>query len=278
MYQNRNLIIASRHGKERVLAPILERELGVRCIIPDDFDTDVFGTFSGEKERLTDPLSTARQKSLEAMERYGVDLAIASEGSFGPHPTLVFVPADDEILFLMDKARNQEIWVREISTSTNFSSLVAQSLGELKDWAQKIGFPEHGIILRKSEKDTAGIQKGIRDYETLEEAYGLIEKNYGQVFAQTDMRAMHNPRRMAVIALAAGKLVEKIKSVCPACGAPGYGVTGVIRGLPCSGCGSPTRSVLHQVYGCTECGHEEMRPNPQLKTTEDPGYCDYCNP
>lgn len=278
MYPNRNLIIATRHGKERVLKPILERELGVRCIIPEDFDTDVFGTFTGEKERVSAPLSTARQKCLEAMERYGVDLAIASEGSFGPHPGLAFIPADDEILFFMDKVRNQEIWVREISTSTNFSSRVVQSLGELKDWAEKIGFPQHGIILRKSETDLAGIQKGIQDYEILEKAYRLIKKNYGQVFAQTDMRAMHNPRRMEVIALAAGKLVEKIKSVCPACGAPGFGITGVIRGLPCSGCGSPTRSVLHQVYGCTECRHEEMWPNSQLKTTEDPANCDYCNP
>lgn len=278
MYPNRKLIIATRHGKERVLAPILERELGVRCFTPEDFDTDAYGTFSGEKERLTDPLSTARQKCLEAMEKYEADLAIASEGSFGSHPSLVFVPADDEILFLMDKTRNQEIWVREISTSTNFSSLAIRSLEELKIWAKKIGFPDHGIILRKSETDLAGIQKGIRDYETLVQAYETIEKTHGQVFAQTDMRAMHNPRRMEVIAQAGVKLVEKIKSGCPACAAPGFGVTDVVRGLPCSECGSPTQSVLRLVYGCALCGHQEERPHPQQKVSEYARYCDYCNP
>lgn len=95
---------------------------------------------------------------------------------------------------------------------------------------------------------------------------------------ETDMRAMFNPTRMKVIETATHKLVDKIKSCCPQCNTPGFGITDRKEGLPCSLCGSPTHSTLCYLYTCQHCGFikEEMYPNH--KTAEDPGCCALCNP
>jgi hypothetical protein len=73
-------------------------------------------------------------------------------------------------------------------------------------------------------------------------------------------------------------LIEKIKNTCPACKTPGFGITGVKEGLPCSACKAPTRSVLSQIYSCQKCNYEELKAYPYDKTEEDPMYCDQCNP
>jgi hypothetical protein len=48
LFKGRNLVIATLHGKEKVIAPLLEHALGVKIIVPEKFDTDQYGTFSGE--------------------------------------------------------------------------------------------------------------------------------------------------------------------------------------------------------------------------------------
>lgn len=120
MFAGRRLLIATKHEKEKVIAPILERELGVTCFVSEKFDTDTLGTFTGEVARHDDPLTTARKKCQMAMVLNECDLAVASEGSFGPHPYLFFVPANEELLLFLDKKNNLEITVRELTTDTNF--------------------------------------------------------------------------------------------------------------------------------------------------------------
>ena len=80
MLKGRTLVIATKHHKEKVIAPLLERELGVNCIVAQNFDSDILGTFTGEVERFFDALTTAKNKCLMAMESNNCDLAIASEG------------------------------------------------------------------------------------------------------------------------------------------------------------------------------------------------------
>ena len=67
MFKGRKLVIATKHEKEKVIAPILEKELGVKCFVAPDLDTDLLGTFTGEVERKDDPIITARKKCLIAM-------------------------------------------------------------------------------------------------------------------------------------------------------------------------------------------------------------------
>jgi len=62
MFKGRSLVIATKHEKEKVIAPLLEQALNVVCFIQEGFDTDTLGTFTGEIERELDPIATARQK------------------------------------------------------------------------------------------------------------------------------------------------------------------------------------------------------------------------
>lgn len=120
-FTGRKIVIATMHGKEAIIGPVLKSELGVDFIVPINFNTDAYGTFSGEIERVVDPAEAGRIKCMAACELTGCDLAIASEGSFGPHPSMFFAPADDEILVLLDLKNNLEIKARVISTNTNFA-------------------------------------------------------------------------------------------------------------------------------------------------------------
>ncbi|MFT6203204.1 MAG: hypothetical protein ACI9V1_000347 [Spirosomataceae bacterium] len=278
MFQNRKLLIATKHQKQRVIAPILEKELGVSCFVDDTFDTDALGTFTGEIERELDPISTVREKCMRAMRLNNCDLGIASEGSFGPHPSLYFVHSDDEFLIFIDTKNNVEIIVRELSTSTNFNGKQVQTQKELFEFADQIGFPTHGLILRKSKDENTDIHKGITDIGILKTSFEQLCSKYHSVYAETDMRAMYNPTRMSVIEKTTEKLVEKIRSACPQCQMPGFGITDATKGLECSLCGSPTNSTLNYIYVCQHCQFKKEEMYPNKKTTEDPTYCDYCNP
>lgn len=95
MFEGRKLVIATKHQKEQVLSPLLSHSLGVHVIVPNNLDTDLLGTFSGEVERKHDPITTARLKCQWAMDLTNCDLAVASEGSFGSHPAAFFLPANE---------------------------------------------------------------------------------------------------------------------------------------------------------------------------------------
>lgn len=266
------------HGKETVMIPVLERDLGVNVCVPSCFDTDTFGTFSGEVERPEDPLETARMKCRAAAELTGCSLAVASEGSFGPHPGAFFLPADDELVVLIDFANGREYKARELTTDTNFRGALLHSMAEVREFAVAILFPSHALIVRKATGLNDGMVKGVCDWETLESVAGSMLSMYGEVFLETDMRAMHNPTRMRAISRATERLVASVNRLCPVCIAPGYEVAGVDAGLPCELCGAPTKSTLSFTWACSMCNHNEKKLFPHEKTTESAMYCDWCNP
>lgn len=277
-FSGRTLVIATQHGKESVIAPLLEKEWGVKAFLPTNFDTDILGTFSGEIERKSDPISTAKQKCLLAMEESNCDLAVASEGSFGPHPQLYFAHANEEILFLFDRRSGLELISKHLTTETNFNGKWIKNVPELKVFAENALFPSHGLILREQKDGKNDIQKGISDWENLHSKFLEYIDNYGGAYVETDMRACFNPTRMMAIQEASKKLVQLMASKCPSCHYPGYTVAEVQDGLPCSLCACPTRSTLAYIYRCTSCKHQETQIFPHQKQTEDPMYCDRCNP
>ena len=278
MFEGLSIVIATKHQKEQVIAPVFEKELGVNCFIVPNLDTDQLGTFTGEVERKSDPITTARNKCVVAMELSNCDLAIASEGSFGPHPSISFIPADDEFLLFIDKKYGLEIIARELSTETNFNGATVTTQETLMEFASKVKFPSHGLILRKSKEEFNGMKKGITEPAKLLAAFNHLIENFKTAYVETDMRAMYNPTRMGVIEAVAKKLVEKIKSTCPACHIPGFGITEVKQGLPCEICNFPTQSTLSYLYICQKCGFNQEEKYPKGKKTEDPMYCDMCNP
>jgi hypothetical protein len=278
MFKGRTLIIATKHKKEKVIAPILEKELGVKCIVLPDLDTDQLGTFTGEIERKDDPLTTARNKCLLAMESANCDLSVASEGSFGPHPHIFFIPADDEILLFIDKKNDLEITVGLLSTETNFNQAEIKTEKELWAFANEAQFPSHGLILRKAKEDFSDVVKNITNVEQLSCVFNHFISNYGKAYIETDMRAMYNPLRMKVIENATQKLITKIKSCCPNCNMPGFGIVSAKKGLPCQWCNFPTKGILSYAYQCQRCTFSKEEKYPHGKIVEDPMYCDVCNP
>ena len=278
MFKGRNLLIATKHKKEEVIGPILEKNLGVKCIVSSNFDTDALGTFTGEIERKEDAISTVRNKCLMAMELNNCDLAVASEGSFNPHPTLFFAAADDEFLIFIDKINDLEIIVRELSAETNFNGSEIKSERELMEFIDSVQFPSHRLIIKKDKEDLTEMVKGIGSYEQLMTTFNDFISKYGSAYIETDMRAMYNPTRMKIIEKATYKLINKINTLCPVCKFPGFGVTEIKSGLPCHWCHFPTKSTLSHIYTCQKCSFIKEEKFPNNKQTEDPMYCDVCNP
>ena len=83
---------------------------------------------------------------------------------------------------------------------------------------------------------------------------------------------------LVVIEKATEKLIESMNRLCPHCQMPGFDISDVKEGLPCSQCGSATRSTLAWVYQCQKCKYQQEVKFPKGKSQEDPMYCDWCNP
>lgn len=278
MFAGRKLIIATKHKKETVIEPLFRDAFEVECFVDPIFDSDLLGTFTGEIERMGDPISTLRQKCLLAMDSNNCDLGVASEGSFGPHPSYFFIPADDELIIFIDKKYNLEIMARSLSTATNFNGKYISNEKELIEFATLVDFPSHGLIIKKDMDDLSFIKKGIHDETELLKHFNFCLKYYSGAYIETDMRAMHNPMRMEVIKDAAIRLIQKINSKCPKCSVPGFSIGELIEGLPCNYCGNPTNSILFHRFLCAQCNYQEDEKYPNGKKSEEPMFCNFCNP
>jgi hypothetical protein len=277
IFKDRTVIIATMHGKEKVIAPILERELGVRCHTDSGLNTDVFGTFTGEIERKDTPMATVRAKALAALAQTDETLVVASEGSFGPHPENFFIPGNEEIVILIDANNEIEVAGKFLTQKTNYNHSEIQSLADLEAFLNKIGYPEHRVIIRAQDADNQiKILKNFKSYRVLKSRVRKLMAMGIVVQVETDMRAMNNPTRMIAIEQAVIDLLKNLKSLCPECHTPGFTISEGISGLPCSFCGCPTKSTKAYLYGCKKCLHTCKRPKANV-AFEDPMYCMYCN-
>ncbi len=261
------------HGKEKVIGPALEEAFKMKYSVAA-FDTDLLGTFSGEVERLLTPLEAAREKCRLALEKHDSEIAIASEGSFGTHPTLYFMPTDEEIVLLVDRKNDLEIAVKHTSLQTNYGYFSTESDESLADFLKRVKFPSHALIVKTADF----IEKGIQSREQLDRAINACISLNGKYQLMTDMRAMYNPSRMTAIQEATDKLIQKMQSQCPGCSRPGFGITDALKGLLCSTCSMPTRSIKAVIYSCEGCHYTEKVDFPEGKTEEDPMFCELCNP
>ncbi|MDP1898977.1 MAG: hypothetical protein Q8K96_00800 [Rubrivivax sp.] len=268
----------TQHGKERVIAPVLEAALGCRVEQVGGFDTDTLGSFSRDIPRAGTQIEAARRKARIGMERSGLPLALASEGAFGPDPMAGLFPWNVELLLFIDAERGIAV-TGMAQQATRFAHLLTDDWEQAAQFAHQAGFPEHRLMVRSQGQDDPRIEKGLAAWTALEAAFhrarGLAEN--GRVFLENDVRAHAHPTRMEVIRLAAKDLAAKLDSACPACGAPGFWVVERLRGLPCADCGAPTQEVRADIYGCLKCAHRETRARVGVEHA-DPGRCDYCNP
>jgi hypothetical protein len=277
-FNKRNVVITTMHGKEHVIAPLVKKHLGLDSQVCDSIDTDQFGTFSGEIERVDDPVTTVRKKILEGLRASGATLGIGSEGSFGPHPNMPFVHANQEVVMLIDLENNLEVYDSYICTDTNHAQKEIHSMKDLIDFANEIGFPRHGIILKQmSEGKVKRVRKGIVTWDLLyAEAYHIQTVDC-KLIAETDMRAHLNPTRMKAIEKATELMLEKVFNRCPECQWPGFSCIDSKPGLPCKQCGTPTKLAYTRTYQCKNCDYTDERFYSN-GTKADPAYCDNCNP
>lgn len=271
---------ATMHGKEQAFAGPLMAACGLALRVPDGLDTDRFGTFSGDVAREGAATEAATAKAKLGMAVTGLSLGLASEGSFGPHPELPFAAVGVETVVFLDDRISLRVVEHLVCLDTNYGTLTTRS-GDIGVFLKQVHFPSHALIVRpNAAAPGVALSKGIVDAARLQDAIveAALASRDGHAFVQTDMRAHLNPSRMACLQRLAQKLATRLRTLCSACAMPGFGLVGATPGLPCSDCGLATSLTLHEVHGCSICGHREIKPRADGRTTANAGQCPICNP
>ena len=278
-FNKRKIAIATKHNKEKVIKPLFQKAfLGSEYVVPENFDTDTFGTFTRDVKRTGDQLEAARKKALEAMKITGFDVAVASEGSFDAHPSMPFATSNLELVLLVDAKHNVEVRGHSRTFETNMAHAYVSSLAEANAFARSAGFPEHGVIVRESE-DSKKMFKEIKTWDEFERVCKdmLEQSNNTKIFLETDMRAHRNPTRMKNIERAVMDLITHMQSTCPACGMFGFVPVKAVGCLVCDTCGSTTDIPGKYLYECQKCNYSEEQWIDE-KTSISREQCQYCNP
>jgi len=281
-YDQAAVALLTRHEKESVIAPALHQTPGMQVRSVSSIDTDLFGTFSGEIERPDPPAETAIRKARCAIEVSGEPRGLASEGTFGPHPKGLIVPAGLEILAFIDDEIGIELTVKDLTVDTNFAHLRTAGLDERTErFLVKAGFGPHAMIVRPNVDGSSPVLvKGVTDRLRLRDAATRCARVSpdGLARIETDMRANHNPTRMLHISRVARMLATRLTCRCPDCETPGYGIVDATRGLPCRVCATPTEWIAAEIEGCPRCPRRRTRPRTDGLTKADPRHCPTCNP
>ena len=279
-YEGCRIVLTTKHRKQDAIGPAICELLSAE-IVTFEFDTDTLGTFSGEIERKGTALDCSRRKCELGIEASNAKYAIASEGCFGPHPSSPLVPCDNELLYFIDRRRGFCLHESLVSTTTNYRMKSLGSYEELVRFGKNVKFPSHALIVRPNvSQDKSVIFKGIQSADELVRAFEESQRNSsdGDVWVETDMRAHMNPTRMSMIAELAVKLCRRLLEECPACKAPGWGMVGTERGLPCEYCNFPTDMISSEIHGCVLCDHNEITSRSDGLTFSSAKYCARCNP
>jgi len=276
MYKDKQVLLASMHKKEQAIAPVFQQQLGC-CLCLEAFDTDQFGTFTGEIARNLNAYDTCVLKAKRAALENNYLLSIASEGSFGPHPANPFLASAHEIMVFVDLEHDWVFSEQLVTTQTNYQSLVINDKTDITAFLKAVQFPEHALTLQ-SYPARSLLAKGITELNQLQE---LLTSNFAkmpQLYLGTDMRAMHNPTRMTTLAELAQNLAKRILTPCEACLAPGFGQTGTVGFLPCELCGGDTSRHALEVWACVQCDFKINKPRSDGLQTSEATYCLQCNP
>ena len=296
-YRGARIALGTMHAKERALAKPFARILGAELVVPHEIDTDAFGTFTGEIVRAGTMLDAARAKARLGMTRTGLKFGLASEGRYGPHPYILFIPGGREVMLFIDDERGIEIRESIVVTRTNYDSLALAQRDDVETALRRMRFPSHAVTVRPNQlsvkqhpsRQSSALPpvgserlqfKGLRELCGVAQAVETCaaSSSDGKALIVPDMRAHLNPTRMAMIRVAATKLAKRIGSQCPDCKTPGFGIVNVARGLLCADCGAPTQLPVAEIHRCAVCVFESRKPLRQDHERASPGQCEYCNP
>ena len=269
--------LATKHGKESIFSPAFA-EIGIVVTVAE-IDTDQFGTFAGEIERLKSPRETAEQKAKAGLEALGLTIGLASEGSFGPHPATPFLLADTEVVVYVDAELEYSVFERASSISAVPSAKVIVDIADVDGLKFTNVFPEQRAIVVAEDPQTKSRQVLAKGIDNLDELRSTVTQALANqphpIIVEPDLRAHHCPDRRKVIGTAVERLVQRLRVRCPECNAPGFGPLRTLPGLRCGLCALPTTQAAFDVMGCSRCGLE----TEIARTGEaDPTFCDRCNP
>lgn len=278
LYRGQRVAFLTQHGKERIVAPVLEGHVGCLVERVAGYDTDLLGTFTRDIPRAGTQIEAARRKARIGMELSGLPLGLASEGSFAVDPFAGMFPWNVECLILLDDLLGLEV-VGMAQGRANSAQILAADWEDAERFAHAVRFPDHYLVLRPDNDHDTRIRKGIADWSEFKTAYEEVaaQSSSARVFVEVDLRAYANPTRLVNIRLAAVDLGQRLASLCPVCRTPGFWTVEAIAGLPCQACGAPTRERRAEVRACLKCGHRETR-DCKDRTQADPARCDICNP
>ena len=277
-YAGLTVFFGTLHEKDRAVRPALEG-LGIACRVVA-VDTDRFGTFTGEIPRSGSIRETLRLKVRAVFEKEpDARLALASEGSFAPHPAFGFALCNHEALLLVDRLSEREFHSEVLSPRVRALELELSPRDDLAQALEKLGAPDHGVVVRPKDAPDP-VVKGLRTFHGVARAMidCFAESPEAKVILANDLRAHQNPTRMEGIARAAARLVEQLDSFCPGCKAIGFRPAVPEAGVPCSDCETPTAVLRGHTWACEACGHREFRPAENAPVSADPSRCPACNP
>ncbi|PZM86259.1 MAG: hypothetical protein DKT66_02355 [Candidatus Melainabacteria bacterium] len=294
-YFGKRAILGTMHKKAEALALPLKAGLGMD-LQTCEFDTDQFGTFTGEKDRQGSAVETAGKKARLAMRKTKEARGLGSEGSFGPHPLIPYMAFSQEFLVLVDDELEFQVAENVVSTNTNYCHTEVNSIDETDEFLQRARFPSHALIVKpvKSQSSVFGnlkrifsgqgvpsqIYKGIRDKDSLASAIRScrLQSSSGLVHVETDMRAHMNPTRMRVLRSLGIKLARRLLCLCQECGCPGFGISGHDGALPCEECRFPSDAYAQELHSCPRCQYTKTLPRRDGLTYVEALFCQRCNP
>lgn len=281
-YRGRRIALATMHGKAAAVGPAVRRHLGADLVVPPDLDTDAFGTFAGDVPRTGTMGETALAKARAGMAACGERLGLASEGTFGPHPTVPFLTSGLELMVFVDDDRDLVVFESLVDPAPRFDRTVVGPDDDVGPLLARADLPRHALVVAPHAPAAAGegIARGLRDPDAVPAAVlaAAARSADGLAAVTTDLRAHLNPTRMATLARLADALCHRLATPCPACDAPGFGRLRAEPGLPCGLCGTPTGESVGMLFGCAACDHRALRPRADGRTSADPGSCPACNP
>ena len=269
--------LATKHGKESIFSPAFA-EIGIAVCVAE-IDTDQFGTFAGEIERQGSPRETAERKARAGLESLGVSIGLASEGSFGHHPSTPFLLADTEVVVYVDADLDYCVFEVASSISAVPPAKVITTSDDIDNLKIFNAFPEQRAIVVAEEPQTKTRTVLAKGIDKVDELRSTVEQALADqphpVIVEPDLRAHYCPDRRKVISSAVDRLVKRLRVSCPDCDAIGFGPLRTIPGLRCGLCGLPTTSTAFDVMGCSRCGFET---EVARAGEADPTFCDRCNP
>ena len=277
-YSEKEALLTSKHKKLALVAPYFQESCGL-VIRELALDTDRFGTFAGEVERIGTPLETAIKKARFGLENNDFSIGLASEGSIAPDYLIPFVQSDIEIMVLVDN--ENDIIISEVHRSFDITA-VSKTISpneDLTEFLHSADFPNHHLIVQPNESQDGLIFKGVETLSQLKEAITLATEasTDNQARIQSDLRANHSPSRQKNISEVARLLAIRVKSLCPNCSMPGWGLKDYVRGLNCSACLLSVPNAIHrEILGCVKCTQTSL--GNVIATVVDPANCPECNP